>query len=168
MIIILNNRLPTMEFLCTSHLEQVTRLSDDQLSQTWLHWMVESGVQYECGNWRRALPFAGSAFDLARLRLERTPPCLEPITQLALAGIYSANIFDHLCLLPEASHIRRLASEYLAELQHKLTIPIRAECSTCRRYLHDLDRQRYYVQHFLNIPFERPHVAERLAHLQIH
>jgi hypothetical protein len=144
-----------MQFLCVNHRETYRDKSDDQLSQHWVEWMYTAGVYYEAGEWRRALPFAGSAFDLARMRLQRrVPQHQEVLAQVAVAGIYVANVFDHLCQDAEARHIRWLASECLSVVQPHLSMSVKAECSTCRRYLHDLERQACFVHHYLNIPFE--------------
>lgn len=144
-----------MQFLCSSHRELYRDQSDEQLSQHWLKWMCTAGVYYETGEWRKALPFAGSAFDLARMRLQRrVPRHQEVLAQVAVAGIYAANVFEHLRLADEARHVRWLASESLSLVQPLLEMPVKAECSTCRRYLHDLERQASFVHHYLNIPFE--------------
>lgn len=149
-----------MQFLCPTHREIYRDLSDERLSQHWVEWMYTAGVYYETGEWRKALPFAGSAFDLARMRLQRrVPRHQEVLAQVAVAGIYVANVFEHLRLEDEARHVRWLASECLSLVQPHLDMPVKAECSTCRRYLHDLERQACFVHHYLNIPFEPARVA---------
>lgn len=145
-----------MHFLCPTHRELYVGHSDDQLSQKWVEWMYSAGVYYECTEWRKALPFAGSAFDLARMRLQRcVPRHHEAITQVALSAIYVSNVFEHMQLADDAQHIRWLASESLSLVQPHLDMTAKAECSTCRRYLHDVERQGCFLQHYLNIPFER-------------
>lgn len=144
-----------MHFLCPTHRETYRDRPDEQLSQYWVESMYTAGVYYETGEWRKALPYAGSAFDLARMRLQRrVPRHQEVLAQVTVAGIYVANLFDHLCLEEDARHIRWLASECLSLVQPHLSMPVKAECSTCRRYLHDLERQACFVHHYLNIPFE--------------
>lgn len=153
-----------MHFLCPTHRELYVGQSDEQLSQKWVEWMYSAGVYYECTEWRKALPFAGSAFDLARMRLQRcVPRHHEALTQVALAAIYVANVFEHLQLAEEAQHVRWLASESLCLVQPQLDITAKAECSTCRRYLHDVERQGCFLQHYLNIPFERAGMRQAMV-----
>lgn len=155
-----------MHFLCPTHREIYQGHSDEHLSQRWLEWMCTAGVYYSCLEWRKALPFAGSAFDLARMRLQRcVPKHHEVITQVALAGIYVANVFEHLHQAEEAQHVRWLASESLSLVHPHLDMVAKAECSTCRRYLHDMERQECFVQHYLNIPFEPAQIKHfRVVH----
>lgn len=150
-----------MHFLCPSHRELYVGQSDEQLSSKWIEWMYAAGVCYDAGEWRKALPFAGSAFDLSRMRLQRSVPRHhEAIIQVALSAIYVGNVFEHLHLAEDARHIRWLASESLSVVQPQLDIAVKAECSTCRRYLHDVERQGCFLQHYLNIPFERTFFVE--------
>lgn len=153
-----------MRFLCPTHMEMYANQPDEVLSQKWVEWMYAAGVQYAEGRWQRALVFSGSAFDLARTRLQRKLPRRHDIvTQVALAGIYAANVYEHLHLADEARHIRWLASESLSVAHSRLDMIAKAECNTCRRYLHDLDRQGRYVQHYLNIPFEKASFENALS-----
>lgn len=146
-----------MRFLCQAHLEEYTAKSDDSLSQTWVEWMYNAGVCYELAEWKRALSYAGSAFDLARMRAKRRRPATpEVITQITLSGIYLANVFDHLVHPDEASHVRLLANECLGSVHPRLDIVGKAECNTCKRYINDVERQGSFVKHYLNIPFEKP------------
>lgn len=103
-----------MKFLCASHRQHYGQLAENDLAIHWESWMHQAGSHYRDGAWEEALTFAGSAYDLAKIRLDRPRTKLvAPMARLTLSAIYTANIMQHQGSFCEGRNILALASDCL-------------------------------------------------------
>lgn len=140
-----------MRFLCLQHQRAYYHLSDENLVEQWVSWMHSAGVCYQHDDWHKALSFAGSAYDLAKIRLDK---CIEhradAMAQVTLSAIYLANIFQHLGQLCESRNTLLLAGECLQCFDCTRDADSANELITCLRYDHLRDQ---LIGRFLNLPY---------------
>lgn len=143
-----------MRFLCQAHRDLYSEKTDDTLTEKWFEWMFTAGDFYASSLWHKAVPFAGCAFDIAKLRLGRPGQTnIDSITQLTLSAIYLSNIFEHLECYSETRNIRQLALESIDGIPSILRIIGRAESATCKRNLCNPINDDKFIQQYLNLPF---------------
>lgn len=94
-----------MEFICSNHRRKYLSLPDNELIYFCLHWMQLSETPYTERNWQQALPYIGSAYDLASMLVERDHTLGLHQQLLALSAIYLSNIFHHMGREEEADTI---------------------------------------------------------------
>ena len=152
-----------MRFLCQTHLDSYADKPDEALTSTWVDWMYTGGLYYGARKWRKAVPFVGCAFDLAKLRLKRCDTMnIEAVTQLSLSAVYLSNIFEHLGVSSEACNIRQLALEAIENISIAFEGCDRITWSSCKRNLWNAANDRDFVLRHLNVPFYMPEEALRL------
>ena len=141
-----------MRFLCLKHERAYYHLSDEHLVEQWVSWMHSAGVCYQHHDWQKAMSFAGSAYDLARIRLDK---CLEHradgMAQITLSAIYLANIFQHLGQLCEARNTLLLAGECLQCFECTRDADTAGEMLAC---LQQSELRDQLIGRFLNLPYQ--------------
>jgi len=146
-----------MRFLCLQHERAYYHLADDNLVEQWVSWMHSAGVCYQHLDWNKALSFAGSAYDLARIRLDKSlENRADAMAQITLSAIYLANIFQHQGLLCEARNTLLLAGECLQCFECTRDGDAAGEMLAC---LQCSDLRDQLIGRFLNLPY-RPFASE--------
>lgn len=152
-----------MRFLCLKHERACCQLTDENMLEQWVSWMYSAGVCYQHDDWNKAVSFAGCAYDLARLRLDR---CKEQradaMAQITLSAIYLANIYQHQGLMCESRHALVLARECLQCFECTGDADCASELMNCLQHAELRDR---LIGRFLNLPY-RPCV--KLARSRLH
>ena len=140
-----------MRFLCLQHQRAYYHLSDDNLVEQWVSWMHSAGVCYQCDDWQKALSFAGSAYDLAQIRLDKSAEHrADSMAQVTLSAIYLANIFQHMGHLCESRNTLMLAGECLRCFDHTHDADCANEMLACLNQDHLRDQ---LISRFLNLPY---------------
>lgn len=140
-----------MRYLCLQHQRAYYHLSDDNIVEQWVSWMHSAGVCYQCADWSKALSFAGSAFDLAKIRLDKSVDCrADSMAQVTLSAIYLANIYQHMGHLCESRNTLILAGESLRCFDHTEDGDCAHEMLTCLNHNHLRDQ---LISRFLNLPY---------------
>lgn len=140
-----------MRFLCLKHQRAYYHLADDDLVEQWVGWMHSAGVCYQHEDWQKALSFAGSAYDLAKIRLDKSiEHRSDALAQVTLSAIYLANIFQHLGQLCESRNTLMLAGECLQCFDCTRDADSANEMLACLRTEH---LREQLIGRFLNLPY---------------
>ncbi len=151
-----------MGFLCQNHQNACYQLEDERLLEQWVEWMHGAGVHYKEGEWEQALTFAGSAYDLAKIRLGKS--CRErgdAMAQVTLSAIYLSNILQHMGYLNEARETLILTEECLACFESTTECERAQEYRSCLRHANLRD---VLIGRFLNLPYIEYGRSLRVVH----
>lgn len=151
-----------MRFLCLQHQRAYYHLSDENLVEQWVSWMHSAGICYQCEDWHKALSFAGSAYDLAKIRLDR---CIDSradaMAQVTLSAIYLANIYQHMGHMCESRNTLMLARDCLRCFEQSHDADSASELLAC---LNQDQLRDQLIGRFLNLPY-RPFLQPGWARL---
>lgn len=150
-----------MRFLCLQHQRAYYHLSDDNLVEQWVGWMHSAGVCYQLDDWSKALSFAGSAYDLARIRLDKSiEHRADAMAQMTLSAIYLANIFQHMGHLCESRNTLLMTGECLQCFDSTRDADCASEMLAC---LQTAELRDQLIGRFLNLPYRSFRIPVRAS-----
>ena len=145
-----------MQFLCNQKLQLIRQESAQNQAACWCDWMNRSAEHYEQQSWSKAVRFAGSSMELARISLSQCAPAdqLRMLHCYCLAVIYTVNIC---AWARQQASIQPIIDEACA-LMHKLYQQNQAVMkSECAEYFIKLllndDEHQHYIGRFTRLPF---------------
>lgn len=110
-----------MSFICAQHRKKYADLPDNELINFWFYWMQQSEVHYRQKAWESALPYIGSAFDLAVILLERRSQLHIDTNLLLASAVYLSNVFHQMAREEEADMVLLYSHSLLSKCSQRAT-----------------------------------------------
>ena len=145
-----------MQFLCNQKLQLIRDESAQKQAAYWCEWMNRSAEYYEQQSWSKAVRFAGSSMELAKISLGQCEPAyqLRMLHCYCLAVIYTVNIC---ALARQPTLIKPIIDDACALIhRHHKQQKIRSNTENVEYFIKLLlndSQHQHYISRFTRLPF---------------